>query len=88
MAAEVSSAGWRKPAAEAYPAPELLSRFFERGVPITTASDAHRLGEVAHRADDLRALVVEAGYHELCGFRGRKPHPMPVALTPGVKVGS
>jgi histidinol-phosphatase (PHP family) len=88
MAAEVSSAGWRKPAAEAYPAPELLSRFFERGVPITTASDAHRLGEVAHRADELRALVVRAGYHELCGFRGRKPHPMPVALAPGVKVGS
>jgi histidinol-phosphatase (PHP family) len=88
MAAEVSSAGWRKPAAEAYPAPELLSRFFERGVPITTASDAHRLGEVAHRADDLRVLVVGAGYHELCGFRGRKPHPLPVALAPGVKVGS
>jgi histidinol-phosphatase (PHP family) len=88
MAAEVSSAGWRKPAAEAYPAPELLSRFFARGVPVTTASDAHRLGEVAHRADDLRVLVVEAGYHELCGFRGRKPHPMPVALAPGLKVGS
>ncbi|MBO0714021.1 MAG: histidinol-phosphatase [Acidimicrobiales bacterium] len=88
MAAEVSSAGWRKPVDEAYPAPELLSRFFQRGVPVTTASDAHRLGEVAHRADDLRALVTSAGYHQLCAFRSRTHHPVPVALQPGVRVGS
>ncbi|MGH9152030.1 MAG: PHP domain-containing protein, partial [Acidimicrobiales bacterium] len=43
MAAEVSSAGWRKPVGEAYPAPELLRRFAARGVPVTTASDAHAL---------------------------------------------
>jgi histidinol-phosphatase (PHP family) len=85
LAAEVSSAGWRKPAAEAYPAPALLTRFFERGVPVTTASDAHRLAEVADRVADLRSLVVSAGYVELCGFRGRRPHP--VSLDPGVRVG-
>jgi len=43
MAAELSSAGWRKPVGEEYPAPPLLKRFVDRGVPLTTASDAHVL---------------------------------------------
>jgi len=73
LAAEVSSAGWRKPAAEPYSPPELLRRFHAAGVPVTTASDAHRLGEVAMRSADLRALVETAGYTELCAFDRRIP---------------
>ena len=73
LAAEVSSAGWRKPAGEAYPAPALLRRFAQRGVPVTTASDAHHLSDVAHRAQDLRVLVENAGYTELTAYEGRKP---------------
>jgi histidinol-phosphatase (PHP family) len=38
MAAEMSSAGWRKPVNEAYPAKGLLARLVARGVPLTTAS--------------------------------------------------
>lgn len=78
MAAEVSSAGWRKPVAEAYPAPALLRRFAERGVPVTTASDAHDLPDVADRSAELRALVQAAGYAELTGYRQRRPHPVPL----------
>jgi histidinol-phosphatase (PHP family) len=73
MAAEVSSAGWFKPVGEAYPAGSLLDRFHARGVPITTASDAHRVDRVAARRDDLRDLVRASGYDELCAFEGRKP---------------
>lgn len=71
MAAEVSSAGWRKPAAEQYPSVSLLQMFRERGVPVTTASDAHRLSEVAFRTEDLRPLLDDAGYETLRAFRGR-----------------
>jgi hypothetical protein len=39
LAAELNSSGWRRPCAEAYPAPALLARFHDLGVPITTASD-------------------------------------------------
>jgi histidinol-phosphatase (PHP family) len=78
IAAEVSSAGWRKPAAEPYSPPPLLSRFRVRGVPVTTASDAHRLGDVADRSADLRALVAGAGYDELCAFTGRRRRPVPL----------
>ena len=34
--------GWRKPVGEQYPAAGLLERFVARGVPLTTASDAHQ----------------------------------------------
>jgi histidinol-phosphatase (PHP family) len=79
LAAEISSAGWRKPVGEAYPAPGLLERFAASGVPFTTASDAHRLTEVADRAGDLRGLLSAAGVTTLRGFRGRVAHEVPVA---------
>lgn len=78
MAAEVSSAGWRKPVDEAYPAPPLLVRFRRHGVPVTTASDAHDVDTVAHRTDDLRALLDAAGYDRLRAFRARRAHEVPL----------
>ena len=80
MAAEFSSAGWRKPVGEEYPAPPLLQRFVARGVPLTTASDAHTLPDVADRADDMRMVLSAAGVTKLQGFRNRQPHP--VAVSP------
>ncbi len=79
MAAEVSSAGWRKPVGEEYPAPPLLRRFVERGVPLTTASDAHDLPDVADRTADLRGLLEAAGVGWLQAYRGRRPHPVPLS---------
>jgi histidinol-phosphatase (PHP family) len=81
MAAEVSSAGWRKPVGEQYPASGLLDRFVARGVPLTTASDAHRLEHVADRAGDLRAVLAAAGAGTLQAYRGRVGHT--VAVTAG-----
>jgi histidinol-phosphatase (PHP family) len=73
MAAEASSAGWRKPVGEAYPAPGLLARFAARGVPFTTASDAHGLADVADRVDELAAQLEAAGIERLRTYRGRVP---------------
>jgi histidinol-phosphatase (PHP family) len=78
LAAEVSSAGWRKPVDEAYPAPPLLARFCAKGVPVTTASDAHGLADVAARSADVRSLVSAAGYTSLQAFRHRRPRPVPL----------
>ncbi len=83
MAAEVSSAGWRKPVGEQYPALGLLERFVAGGVPLTTASDAHRLEHVADRADDLRAVLGAVGADALQGYRGRTPYAVPVAERAG-----
>ena len=78
MSAEVSSAGWRKPAGEEYPAPPLLARFRARGVGVTTASDAHELPTVAERSADLRAIVTAAGYDSLTAFHSRTPTRVPI----------
>jgi histidinol-phosphatase (PHP family) len=74
MAAELSSAGWRKPVGEQYPSAALLGRFVERGVPLTTASDAHGLPNVADRAGELRSLLAQAGVERLQAYRRRSPH--------------
>ncbi|HEY5096727.1 MAG TPA: histidinol-phosphatase [Acidimicrobiales bacterium] len=83
MAAELSSAGWRKPVGEEYPAPGLLKRLVDRGVPLTTASDAHSLPDVADRASDLRALLTAAGVTTLRGYRGRRAYDVVVDQPPG-----
>ena len=80
LAAEVSSAGWRKPVGEQYPADPLLARFAAHGVPFTTASDAHGSEHVADRVPELRATLSRAGIAHLTGFRRRQAHRIP--LTP------
>jgi len=75
LAAELNSAGWRKPCAEAYPAANLLARFHDYGVPITTASDAHHLADIGWRVADLTAAAKAAGYREVLAFRSRNQTP-------------
>jgi len=83
MAAELSSAGWRKPAGEAYPARPLLERFVARGVPLTTASDAHRLADVADRADQMAAVLDSLQVRTLRAYRARRGVDVPVG-TPAL----
>jgi histidinol-phosphatase (PHP family) len=78
LAAELNSAGWRKPCAEAYPATELLARFHDYEVPITTGSDAHQLADLCGRLADLTAAAQAAGYREVTAFRARSPAPQPL----------
>jgi histidinol-phosphatase (PHP family) len=81
MAAEVSSAGWRRACAEQYPARPLLERMAARGVGFTTASDAHRQERVADRSADLRAVLDEVGISELRAFSARVSRPVPVGRS-------
>jgi histidinol-phosphatase (PHP family) len=83
MAAELNSAGWRKPVGEQYPAAPLLERFVARGVPLTTASDAHHLDHVAYCADDMRALLASVGVDALQAYRARVPYRVGVGGAAG-----
>jgi len=84
MAAELSSAGWRKPVSEAYPAPPLLERFVRHGVPLTTASDAHGLADVAYRSAELASALAALDVSTLRAFRGRRPSD--IAVGAGVSL--
>jgi len=82
LAAEISSAGMRKPVGEAYPAPTLLAKFFANGVPVTTASDSHGPDLVGSNPTELAGLARAAGYGSLRAFRQRRPHDVPIGAPP------
>jgi histidinol-phosphatase (PHP family) len=82
LAAECSSSGWFKPVGEQYPATGLLDRFLARGVPLTTASDAHRHDRVAARADELRSMLADRGVTTLAAYRGRTRTDVAIAPAP------
>ena len=78
VAAEVSTAGLRKPVGELYPDPGFLARCRERGVGATLASDAHVAQDVGRDfnagLDHLRA----AGYETVTVFERRSSRQEPL----------
>ena len=53
LAIELSTAGWRKPVNELYPSDEIIRLAIEKGIPFTTASDAHSYAQLAENYDRL-----------------------------------
>ncbi len=78
MALEVNTAGWRFPAAEAYPSLDLLRAAREREIPLLITADAHRTAHLSYRFTEARALAFEAGYRELVGYRARERFAVPL----------
>ena len=75
---ECSSAGWKKPVGEAYPAAGFLDRLVEKGLTFTTASDAHELERVGERSDDLAVMLESRGVHELATYTKRERVMVPM----------
>jgi len=75
---EVSAAGLHKPVGELYPDRELLAACYERGVPITLASDAHQPSHVGRDFDQAVALARGVGYETVTVFeqRNRRQEPL------------
>ncbi len=71
VAAEISTAGLRKPVGELYPDESLLDAFHRHGVPITTASDAHVPELVGEGLDRAVELARRARYETVSVFDGR-----------------
>jgi histidinol-phosphatase (PHP family) len=67
---EISSAGLRKPVGILYPAPELLTLCFEKGIPIVLSSDAHEPHQVGENYEASIELAKKTGYTTLMTFRG------------------
>jgi histidinol-phosphatase (PHP family) len=78
MAVEISAAGLRKPVKEPYPSKELLKMLYERGVPITFASDAHAPEQVGFAKDEIRQLAKSVGYTHQAIFRRKKMELIPI----------
>jgi histidinol-phosphatase (PHP family) len=78
LAVEVSTAGLHKPVGEVYPDRGFLEACHARGIPITTASDAHVPENVGRDLDQAVQHARAAGYSTVTVFEGRKARQEPL----------
>ncbi len=76
--AEINTAGWRKPAREAYPARPLLEACWRAGVPTLVNSDAHSPEDVGRDFDRAARIARDVGYTEVATFSGRARAMVPL----------
>jgi histidinol-phosphatase (PHP family) len=79
VAAEISTAGLRKPVAELYPAEPLARMLAEAGVPFALSSDAHTPDQVGYAYDRAVQLLTAIGVGEIATFSGRRRRMEPIA---------
>lgn len=72
LAVEVSTAGWRKPVGEIYPAPEWLRRLVDADVPLVLSSDAHRPEDVGALYPQALDMLRSLGVTRLATFEARQ----------------
>jgi histidinol-phosphatase (PHP family) len=68
LAIELSTAGWRKPVDELYPSDTLIELAIAKGIPFTTASDAHSHVQLAENYGRLGEKVKAFGITKVCVF--------------------
>lgn len=78
---ECSSAGWKKPVGEQYPALGLMDRLVAAGATFTTASDAHAVDRVSERSGDLAELLEARGVTHLASYSSRQRVMVPVRAS-------
>jgi histidinol-phosphatase (PHP family) len=78
VALEVSTAGWRKPVREIYPAPEFLEMAIDAGKPLALSSDAHVPDHLGHEYERAVELLQSMGVSEIAVFdrRTRRMEPL------------
>lgn len=72
LAIELSTAGWRKPVNELYPSDGIIRLAIKKGIPFTTASDAHSHAQLAENYDRLAEKLSGLGVREVCIYEKHK----------------
>jgi histidinol-phosphatase (PHP family) len=80
LAIELSTAGWRKPVNELYPSDSIIELAMDKGIPFTTASDAHSHVQLGENFAILAHKMVELGIHQVCIFENHKRAAVPLQL--------
>ena len=65
---ELSTAGWRKPVNELYPGDRIIELAVKKGIPFTTASDAHSHAQLGDNFSRLAEKMSIFGICEVCVF--------------------
>ena len=80
LAIELSTAGWRKPVNELYPSDPIIELAVEKGIPFTTASDAHSHVQLGENFAKLADKMDEIGIRRVCIFENHKGAEVPLQL--------
>src|SRR5262245_34173433 len=80
LAIELSTAGWRKPVNELYPSDAIIELAMEKGIPFTTASDAHSHVQLGENFAHLAYKMGEIGIRQVCIFEKHKRVEVPLQL--------
>jgi histidinol-phosphatase (PHP family) len=78
VALEVSTAGWRKPVDEIYPAPAFIEMAVDAGTPLALSSDAHEPEQLGHDYERAVELLESLGVKEIAVFDGRRRRMEPL----------
>ena len=80
LAIELSTAGWRKPVNELYPSDSIIELAMDKGIPFTTASDAHSHVQLGENFARLAHKMAEIGIRQVCTFENHKRTEVPLQL--------
>ena len=72
LTVEINTGGYDHALQEPYPAPHIINRCREKGIPITLGSDAHSPDAVGRHYDKALPLLKAAGYRHLATFTRRQ----------------
>jgi histidinol-phosphatase (PHP family) len=78
LSIELSTAGWRKPVNELYPSDSIIELAMEKGIPFTTASDAHSHVQLGENFANLANKMAEIGIRRVCIFEKHKRAEVPL----------
>ena len=78
LAIELSTAGWRKPVNELYPGDRVIQLAIEKGIPFTTASDAHSYAQLGDKFPSLAQEMANFGIRQVCIFEGHNRIQLPL----------
>ena len=80
LSIELSTAGWRKPVNELYPSDSIIELAMKKGIPFTTASDAHSHVQLGENFANLANKMAEIGIRRVCIFEKHKRAEVPLQL--------
>ena len=78
LAVELSTAGWRKPVKELYPSDRIIELAREKGIPFTTASDAHSYAQLGDEFASLAQKMANFGIRQVCAFEKHNRMQLPL----------
>ena len=78
LAIELSTAGWRKPVNELYPSDRIIELAIQKGIPFTTASDAHSHAQLGDKFPSLAQKMANLGIRQVCVFEQHDRMQLPL----------